>query len=132
MAPALRKVMAAFIAADARSIVLQRPTFTETSTGGYQKSVYTAINPAQIFRLVPYRRRLTDLVTPTADGEVPTIPYVLVGAYNANILPMDELNYSGTFYRVQAIEPGTNDPTTTDRIVAQVIALDESRVTWSG
>lgn len=130
MVTQLRKVMAAFIAADAYSIVLQRPTFSHTATGGYVKGPYTSV-PAQRFRLVPYRRRLTDLTTPTADGEVPTIPYVLVGVYNSNIQRMDEFSLNGTFYRVQGMEPHTNDRVHTDRVVAQLIALDAEEVTWN-
>lgn len=131
MAAALRTVMSAFIKADGHSIVLQRPTFTTTATGGYSKGSFIAI-PAQTFRLVPYRRRLTDLTTPQADGEIPTIPYVLVGVYNSNIQRMDEFTLNGGYYRVQGIEPGTNLRATTDRVVAQLITLDVSGVTWGG
>ena len=130
MTGALRKVMGAFIAADGRSITLMRPTFTETTTGGYIKGNFVA-QPAQIFRLVPYKRRLTDLTTPKADGEVPTIPYVLVGAFDSNIERMDEFSLNGVYYRIQGIEPHTNDPVNTDRIVAQLIALDQAGVTWA-
>ena len=123
--------MAAFIEADGRDVVLHRPEFTETATGGYVKGEYSDI-PSQRFRLVPYRRRLTDLTTPQADGEVPTLPYVLVGNYNCNLQRMDEFTLDGVFYRVQGLEPKTNDRLHTDRVVAQLIALDEGAVTWSG
>lgn len=129
MAKALRQVMAAFIKADGRAIVLNRPSFSTTTTGGYVKGAYTAL-PAQTFRLVPYRRRLTDLVTPQAGGEIPTIPYVLVGVYNSNIQRMDEFTLDNVFYRVEGLEPHTNDRVHTDRVVAQLIALDASGVTW--
>lgn len=129
MAPALRKVMAAFIDADGRDVILHRPQFTETSTGGYSKGHYLDI-AVQRFRLVPYRRRLTDLTTPQADGEIPTLPYVLVGNYNCNLQRMDEFTLDGVFYRVQGIEPGTNDRVSTDRVVAQLVALDQEGVTW--
>jgi hypothetical protein len=130
MADALRKVMAAFIRADGHSITLQRPTFSTTGTGGYIKGSFAPVLPAQTFRLVPYRRRLTDLTTPQADGEIPTIPYVLVGVYNSNIQRMDEFTLNGAYYRIQGIEPGTNIRSTTDRVVAQLIALDQAGVTW--
>lgn len=125
----LRKVMAAFIKADGRSITLQRPSFSHTSTGGYVKGGFQAL-PPQVFRLVMYRRRLTDLTTPKSDGEVPTLPYVLVGVYNSNIQRMDEFTLDGAYYRVQGIEPHTNDRVHTDRVVAQLIALDQAGVTW--
>lgn len=129
MTDALRKVMAEFIRADGRQIVLRRPTLSQTGTGGYIKGNYQALAP-QLFRLVPYRRRLTDLTTPKADGEIPTLPYVLIGSYNTNIQRMDEFTLDNVFYRVQGLEPHTNDRVHTDRVVAQLIALDAGGVTW--
>jgi hypothetical protein len=130
MAPYLRKVMAAFIEADGRPIVIRRPTFSETETGGYVKNNFISL-PPQVFRLVMYRRRLTDLTTPKADGEIPTLPYVLVGYYNSDIQRMDEFTLDNVYYRVQGIEPHTNDRVHTDRVVAQLIALDSAGVTWA-
>lgn len=130
MIPHLRKVMAAFIEADGRQISLHRPTFVKTATGGYVKGNWTTL-PPQLFRLVMYRRRLTDLTTPKADGEVPTLPYVLVGAFSSDVERMDEFTLDGVYYRIQGIEPHTNDRTRTDRVVAQLIALDQAGVTWS-
>lgn len=126
----LRKVMAAFIQADGRQITLHRPTFTKTATGGYDKSSFQALSP-QLFRLVMYKRRLTDLTTPKADGEVPTLPYVLIGYYNSDVQRMDEFTLDNVYYRIQGIEPHTNDRVHTDRVVAQLIALDEAGVTWA-
>jgi hypothetical protein len=129
MTKALRKVMAAFIEADGRPIVLHRPTFSRTGTGGYVKGAWQTLAP-QTFRLVMYRRRLTDLTTPKADGEVPTLPYVLVGAFSSDVERMDEFSLDGVYYRIQGIEPHTNDRVHTDRVVAQLIALDQEGVTW--
>lgn len=130
MAPYLRKVMSAFIEADGRQITLQRPAFSTTETGGYAKSSFDSL-PPQLFRLVMYRRRLTDLTTPKADGEIPILPYVLVGYYNSNIQRMDEFSLDGVYYRVQGIEPHTNDRVHTDRVVAQLVALDQAGITWA-
>lgn len=130
MTPHLRKVMAEFIRADGRQITLKRPTFEKTATGGYVKSSFETL-PPQLFRLVMYRRRLTDLTTPKADGEVPTLPYVLVGAFNSDVERMDEFLLDGVYYRIQGIEPHTNDRVHTDRVVAQLIALDGEKVTWA-
>lgn len=130
MTAALRKVMAEFIRADGRSIILKRPTFSHTGTGGYVKGAWQTLAP-QTFRLVMYRRRLTDLTTPKSDGEVPTLPYVLVGAFSSDVERMDEFTLDGVYYRIQGIEPHTNDRVHTDRVVAQLIALDQEGVTWA-
>lgn len=129
MTQALRKVMAEFIRADGRSITLMRPTFAKTPTGGYIKDSFQALDP-QVFRLVPYKRRLTDLTTTKADGEVPTLPYVLVGAFNSDVERMDEFVLDGVYYRIRGLEPHTTTPYT-DRKVAQLVALDQEGVTWA-
>lgn len=130
MTSALRKVMAEFIRVDGRSITIHRPEFSRTATGGYAKGNYTQL-PPQIFRLVMYKRRLTDLTTSKAEGEIPVLPYVLVGYYNSNIQRMDEFSLDGVFYRVQGIEPHTAVETYTDRKVSQLIALDGEKVSWA-
>jgi hypothetical protein len=43
---------------------------------------------------------------------------------------MDEFTLDGVFYRVQGLEPHTDDEVHTDRKVAQLIALDAAGVTW--
>lgn len=121
--------MAAFIAADSRSIPLMRPSFERTPTGGFKKSAWT-VQAAQDFRLVPYKRRLTDLVSNMAAGELPHLMYVLVGTYNCNIERMDEFELDGAFYRVQGIEPHTGVEAYTDRKVAQLVVLDKDGVEW--
>lgn len=130
MTRSLRKVMAAFIEADGRQITIYRPEFSQTATGGYAKGNYTQL-PPQTFRLVMYKRRLTDLTTSKADGEIPVLPYVLVGYYNSNIQRMDEFSLDGVFYRVQGIEPHTAVELYTDRKVSQLIALDGDKVSWA-
>lgn len=130
MTAALRRVMAEFIKADGRMISLHRPTFEKTPTGGYVKGNFQTLAP-QLFRLVMYRRRLTDLTTPKADGEVPYLPYVLIGMPTNDMERMDEFTLDGVYYRIQGIEPHTNNRLTTDRVVAQLVALDKEGVTWA-
>lgn len=135
MIPELRKILREFILADERRIILQRPTFAETATGGYVKGNFVA-QPEQSFRMVPYKRRLTDLVKMKDEGEIPNIPYILVGFWNCNLQRMDEFFLEGAYYRVQALEPHTGDGQNldarahTDRVVAQLVGLDRENVTW--
>lgn len=129
MAGPLRKVMAAFIRADSRSIVLRRPSHEKTDTGGFRKSGFVPL-PAQDFRLVPYKRRLTDMVRNMQNGEIPNLLYVLVGFHNADVQRNDEFELDGAYYRVQGLEPHTAVEEYTDRKVAQLMVLDKAGVTW--
>lgn len=125
----LRKIMAEFIAADSRSIQLRRPTLEKTPTGGFKKGNWSTL-AAQDFRLVPYKRRLTDLVSLKADGEIPHLMYVLVGKWDCDVQRMDEFVLDGAYYRVQAKEPHTAVQQYTDRKVAQLVVLDKDGVEW--
>lgn len=125
----LRRQMKAFIDADHREISLKRPQLEKTDTGGFTKGNWLVL-PAQRFRLVPYKRRLTDIVTSRANGELPYLLYVLIGMYDADIKRMDEFELDGAYYRVQGLEPHTAVEEFTDRKVAQLSVLDESGVEW--
>lgn len=127
----LRKVMAEFIRADKRDIALRRPLFEKTDTGGYLKTNWSIL-PEQEFRLVPYKRRLSDLIKVVDAGDIPHINYVLVGFYNCDIQVADEFELDGAYYQVEGIEPHTANPDYTDRVVAQLMVLDSERVAWSG
>lgn len=125
----LRKIMAQFILADSRTILLQRPSLEKTPTGGYRKAAWE-IQPAQEFRLVPYKRKLTDLVRVMANGEIPTEQYTLIGFWNCNLQRLDEFELDGNYYRVQEIEPHTDATEFTDRKVAQLIMIGKEGVSW--
>lgn len=129
MTGALRKVMEEFIRVDGRQIELHRPSFEKTSTGGYVKGSFQTL-PPQLFRLVPYKRRLTDLTTVKADGEIPYLPYVLICMPSVDVQRMDEFYLDNVYYRIQEIEPHTNNRETTDRVVSQLISLQPEAVTW--
>lgn len=125
----LRRVMAEFIRADSRQIMLMRPNIERTASGGIKKASWTML-PEQTFRLVPYKRRLTDLVKVVADGEIPHIQYALTGFWNADLQRWDEFTLDGAYYRVQGLEPHTAVEEITDRKVAQLVVLDKAGVEW--
>lgn len=125
----LRKVMTEFINADAKKIRLQRPAFEKTPTGGFKKAAWEVL-PEQTIRLVPYKRRLTDLVKQMASGEIPHIYYVLVGYWNCDVQRMDEFELDGAYYRVMGLEPHTAVEASTDRKVAQLEVIDKAGVEW--
>jgi len=129
MIPHLRRVMEEFIKSDSRQIMLQRPTLEKTPAGGFKKAAWNVL-PEQTFRLIPYKRRLTDLVRAMASGEIPHIQYVLVGLWNADVQRMDEFELDGAYYRVQGLEPHTAAEEYTDRKVAQLVVLDKAGVDW--
>lgn len=120
----LRKNLEAFIKADARSITLYRKVKVDSGAGSWVWSDSAEMINPQTFRLVPQKRRLSDLIENTQDGPIPSIQYVLVGYWDANVSRGDEFSINGTHYRVVAIEPHTNERAFTDRVVAQLEVRD--------
>lgn len=129
MVTALRKVMAEFIKADSRQVQLRRPHYSETDAGGYTITDWDTIDP-QEFRLVPIKRRLTDMVRNVADGEIPNQQYVLVGLWDCDLKREDEFFLDGVYYRVLAIDSHTNARAYTDRVVGQLLMLQPEGVVW--
>lgn len=117
--PTLRQNLKEFIKADPISIVFTRPTLSKTSSGGYLKTASVTIT-RQTFRLVPFKRRLSNTQSTTQMGNVGIIDYVLVGTWSANVRRDDEFDYNGDHYRVVSVEPKADDRTKTDRVVVEI------------
>lgn len=117
--PTLRQNLKEFIKADPISLVLMRPTLTKTAAGGYIKGASTPIT-RQTFRLVPFKRRLSESQVTSQMGNTQLLNYVLVGYWNANIRRDDEFEYNGDNYRVVSIEPKADDRSKTDRVVVEL------------
>ncbi len=115
---ALRRNLREFIRADPVQIVLTRTPKTATTNGSYVDGTPTDL-PAQTFRLVPFKRRLTDQEANTQDGDIPLIPYVLVGHWDADVERDDAFTYQGRNCVVVGIEPKSGDTTSNDRLVVE-------------
>lgn len=113
--PILRRNLSAFISADPVSIVLTRSTQVKTLAGGTTKGMPVSLPPQQ-FRLVPFKRRLSNEIQNTQDGNLKLASYVLVGRYNVDVQRGDEFDHNGESYTVVDIEPKTNDRLNTDRV----------------
>lgn len=97
----------AFIQADPSVITLKRRPKSKTGAGGYTFGDPVDV-PPQTFRLVPFKRRLTHgTVAGGAGGEgnVVSLPYVLVGKFDADVEPDDYFDYNGLRYEVLSLEP---------------------------
>jgi len=113
----LRRNAEAFIRADPIMVTLERTTKVESGAGGFVKSGPTAL-PPQRFRLVPWKRRLTDFTARTANGAIPVTQYALVGNVRVDINRDDRFTYQGDVYIVDSLEPKTADRSRSDRVVA--------------
>ena len=116
--PLLRRNVDAFIKADPVELVLNRVQRVPTAAGGYTEETYDT--PPQQFRLVPFKRRLTNQEANTQDGPIPHLDYVLVGRYNVDVEKGDFFDLNGDRWRVVGVEPNTDRRSRTDRVSAQL------------
>ena len=114
----LRRNLAEFISVDPVNISLVRtPQVFNPSTGSWTKGSPVTLNPQQ-FRLVPFKRRLSDTTQNTQDGALNVADYTIVGRYNVDVEKGDEFAHNGLNYRVIDLEPKSDDRSQTDRVVA--------------
>lgn len=111
----LRLNLDAFIRADPVMITLSRPNKVATDNGSWTYGTPTPVDPQQM-RLVPFKRRVSDDVKDTDDGQNKLANYILTCHYNVDAQPGDEFSHNNVNYRVRDIEPKTNDRTSTDRV----------------
>lgn len=118
----LRRNMEQYIQADPIVIALERGTWAKTTSGGYQKTNSTTLDP-QTFRLTPFKRRVTNYTAQTQDGSIQVADFLLIGRYSADINRGDSFELNGVEYVVWAVET-KSALRNSDRIIAEVVGRD--------
>lgn len=122
--PTLRRNLNEFINADPVMVSFARPAQVQNvSTGGWVRGAVSTLNPQQ-FRLVPFKRRMSDSIQNTQDGPLRLADYILVGRYNVDVEVGDEFTHNGLLYNVTEIEPKTDNRATTDRVTIALAIRD--------
>jgi hypothetical protein len=98
---AQRRITAAFIAADAQTIVLLRRSRTPDGAGGIETGPQVEQAP-QTFRLLPQEDGAT--ARTNADGESATPEYMLQGYWDANMQRFDEFVIGDRRYQIVYID----------------------------
>ena len=94
----------AFVDAEEISVELWRKDRMELTSGGYGWGDPYQL-PAQRARLVPYKRRYTEIVVNTQYGDVPELQYLLIfPTPDANIKREDWFFHEGARYEVESID----------------------------
>lgn len=124
--PVLRRNLREFVRADPIMVTITRPVLTRTAAAGYKKTSSSTLAPQQ-FRLVPFKRRLSDYTSVTPHGTYSVEYYVLVGEVTVDIRRDDTFELNGDHYRVVSVEPKTEDRTKTDRVVAEIRIEQEDK-----
>ncbi len=98
-----RRQINAMILKDFVNISFIRKTKVDVAGGGWRWSDPTPIDPQQV-SLIPFKRRMSELLINTEIGDVPDLPYVLLGRHNLDIMPDDIFIYQGETFQVITID----------------------------
>jgi len=119
-----RTVMAEYINADPVTISFRRYPKLDDGAGGWIKGPVQNVAP-QVMRLVPYKRRLTNLTDHTADGDIPNVQYSLVATIDVDVQRWDEFTLNGAEYKVMGVEPKTQNRAISDRVTILIEIRDK-------
>ena len=98
-----RRQIDALILADPVDIVLRRRVRVDMPGGGWKWGPETPLPPQQV-TLIPFKRRMTEFLVNTELGNVPDLPYVLVGRHTLDIRRDDWFEHNGDKFQVQTID----------------------------
>lgn len=115
----MRRSLSAFIRAEEVPIVFTRTVKTETDNGSWTENDAPLSLDPQMFRVVPFKRRLVHQEADTQDGAIPAIPYVLVGRPGVDVQRDDEFEIQGRPCKVVGVEATTSNVDETDRVVVE-------------
>jgi hypothetical protein len=105
-----RRQIDAIIGADPVEVVFMRsekiPTPDNSFYWGPRTPVYKpgTQNDPQRVAMVPFKRRLTDMLINTEIGDVELVPYTLVCRHDADVKRGDEFELDGEQYKVKWID----------------------------
>lgn len=99
-----QRQLEAFVDAEEIQVELWRKDRVELASGGYGWGEPYQLPPQQA-RLVPFKRRYTQIVVNTQYGDVPELQYILVfPTPNADVKREDWFFYKGARYEVESID----------------------------
>lgn len=98
-----RRQIDALILSDPVSLEFERQEKVSTPGGGWRWGAEVKLEPQQV-ALIPFKRRMTEFLVDTQYGEIPDLPYVLLGRYNLNVEEKDSFWFQGEQFVVQTID----------------------------
>ena len=98
-----RRQIQALINSAPVDVVLNRKTKVSTPGGGWRWGPSTPLAPQRV-TLIPFKRRMTEFLVSTELGEVPDLPYVLLGLWDLDIAEEDWFEHNGDKFEVKTLD----------------------------
>jgi hypothetical protein len=102
-----RRQINALIEADPVLVVFFRASRIDTGDGSYRLGTPAPVlvnGKAQEVALIPFKRRMTEFLVNTELGNVPDLPYVLLGRHDLDVEEKDTFEWNGDKFEVQTID----------------------------
>lgn len=102
-----RRQIRALILSDPIELTLMRAEKVKQPSGGYKFGSLAPVLPngePQIATLIPFKRRMTEFLVNTELGEVPDLPYVLLGFHTLDIKKDDVFDWEGDRFEVKTVD----------------------------
>lgn len=98
-----RRLVRAFVQADAVSVqFIRRTARAKSEAGGWVASVSAPLLP-QTVRIIPSKRRYDHGLVNSEAGEIPHTEYLLLGLHNLDVAVDDTFTWQGDTYKVVGI-----------------------------
>lgn len=94
----------AMIKADPIDVVIRRYSVVKLPDGGTRKNPTPTVLVSQKARLIPFKRRMTEFLNNTELGDVPDLPYVLLGYWDMDLKRGDLFTYNGDEFEVKTLD----------------------------
>lgn len=109
-----RRQIRAMIESDKITVVIQRRMKISTPGNGWKWGPTVTLDPQEA-ALMPFKRRMTEFLVNTELGDVPDLPYLLLGYPDLDVRKDDRFTWNGEEFVV-----GTVDFKKEVRVAAQV------------
>lgn len=101
-----RRQIHALIQADPVDIVLKRRQKIDTPGGGWRWGTTSSLT-TQTVTLVPFKRRFSEFLVNTELGDLPDLPYTMIGYHNLNAEKGDTFVWQGDTFEIREKDPKT-------------------------
>lgn len=98
-----RRQIDALILSDPIDVRLHRREKIVIPGSGWRWGAEVTLQPQQA-TLIPFKRRMTEFLVSTEIGEVPDLPYVLLGRWNFDVEVKDWFEVNGEKFEVKTLD----------------------------
>ena len=98
-----RRQIDALIRSDRVYITLHRRDKIDVPGGGWRWGPEQTLNPQEV-ALIPFKRRMTEFLVATELGDVPDLPYTILGRHDLDVRAGDWFLWEGDKYEVITVD----------------------------